>query len=84
MSTFQIEKGVPLPGPHARSSRFPLRHMSPGDSFYVPAKAANSALVQQYAAKFKMRNPGYAFCTRRDSKGVRVWCTATPAKKDTK
>lgn len=74
--SFVIDKGVPLP-PSARSpraSKYPLRDMDVGDSFFVPGvpvRNLSGRLINP------ARRLGYKVATRSWSEngvaGVRVW-----------
>jgi hypothetical protein len=35
---YQVEKGIPVPSPNTRSTKYPFRDMVVGDSFVVPEK----------------------------------------------
>lgn len=75
--TYEIEKGVPIPGRTFRcasAATYRFRDMEVGDSFLVPdIKKARSARVR---ARMISKETGRAFLSRKTIEGVRFWRTA--------
>lgn len=71
MAEYEIERGVPVPDKGSKS-KYPLREMEIGDSFFVP-NAKNTDFAVRYRLKPK------TFVVRVDLvdgvKGIRVWRT---------
>lgn len=72
--SFQIDDNVPLPETQTYRAKYPLREMSPGQSFFVPTGEAHrvqtavSAMGRRSKLKFTTRQ-----LTENGVAGVRVW-----------
>lgn len=89
MSEYKIESNVPMPEPLYWRSKYPLRQMKIGDSFFIPGKTLKERTRCTVAgAWFSKRNPEYKFTTRTvmesGIKGVRVWRVEKPQTGDKK
>lgn len=88
MSTFKIEKGVPLGSRFFGDCPYPFHEMEVGDSFFVAIGAktlppSDDEFERVYAAKdslkkhadrFRSENPGFHFVVRAIKwTGVRCW-----------
>jgi hypothetical protein len=73
MSTlFKIERGVKLPKPQ---TKYPLRRMKVGDSFFMPTSAGPNAphCVRCGAAYVRRSIRGFRVSVRKVKTGHRVW-----------
>ncbi len=73
-----IDKGVPVPPPRTRASKYPWAEMEVGDSFFVEATAeemkSRSANLSRGATTIA-KQLGCRFTVRKVTGGVRVWRT---------
>mgnify|MGYP001598963001 FL=1 len=82
MTTFKIEKGIPLPSFDEKSHGvgLPLGDMMIGDSIYVPVEKDRLLVAQrmryQVVVFRKRKKPDWRFTIRLQETGVRVWRTA--------
>jgi len=67
----KIQKGIPMPAPHAGVDFYPWQQMEIGDSFYVPGKTP--AAVSSIAFKASKSNAPRVFKSRAWAKGGRIW-----------
>lgn len=78
--TFAIEKNIPIASAPRKEPKYPFTFLEIGDSFFVPAAAADYHRIRQDVANYahrqrKIFNTG-VYCTRKAEGGVRVWRTA--------
>ena len=77
MTTYTIEKNVPLPArQNARPARYPFADMEVGDSFLVPGKGStkDQSHISAYAIMVAKRlGGGRKFATRQVGADLRVW-----------
>ncbi len=71
MSTYKIEKGIPVPE-MGEASKYPFSQMEIGDSFLIPNKKTSQTgyMTNKYALKY-----GRKFVSRQVGNDVRVWRT---------
>ncbi len=78
MSTYEIEKNIPIPGPGGRNPRpeYPFAEMEVGDSFFVP-KETNRDInqISARASAFGSATNKKFKCSTVDG-GIRVWRSA--------
>lgn len=77
--SFEVQDGVPIPragSSRKYTSKYPLRTMAPGESFFIPVEGENFVRVQRTVASAASRQ-GVKIVTRRvkegDAVGIRVW-----------
>lgn len=85
----KIDKGIPIPGKRDcvefhNSTKYPLREMEIGDSFFVSTTDTDNRRVfntlGSACKQFKKRHAEYNFTVRFVENGVRVWRTAPKAR----
>jgi hypothetical protein len=73
MSTFKIEKTVPIPKTSGKGGGiYPFATMEVGDSFLIPDGSKNINSVRSAVTQAARRN-GRKFTTRLTDSGLRVW-----------
>lgn len=76
ISTFKIEKSIPLPPPRRGSAkptkyrRLPLKEMEIGDSFFCRTK---DSLTERLSMQNAARRLGMKVAIRSMNGGIRVW-----------
>ena len=70
---FKIEKNVKVPDTVHGITKYPLRKMAPGDSFFVPTSEAPRSGLYTTVSIFSKRNPEYKFTVRSVDGGWRIW-----------
>lgn len=68
---FKIEKEIPIPDFAFSRSKYPLKDMKIGDSFFVSSESLNGARSSCY--NFSKIHKDYKFITRKENDGCRVW-----------
>lgn len=75
MSTFKVEKGIPIPPPRKNpgGSKYNfITSLEVGDSFTVPLSPATAhSVISKYSKRF-----GVKMTVRKESSGCRVWRVA--------
>ncbi len=70
-----VEKGVPVPSRRiTHSDRYAFRLLDIGDSYLIPL--GDEQETRNQASRWKMRNPGFNFVTRKEDDRIRIWRTA--------
>jgi len=77
MSNLVIEDGVPLPDRGFKTSPFPFRQMSVGQSVFIPQA---SVVAARTAAAYASKDGSRKFVTRKADRegeeGLRIWRSA--------
>ncbi len=69
MTSYEIEKNVPVPEQGGRS-QYPFADMQVGDSFFAEGKKPEQL---QNAATHWRKKKGWKFAARKESNGARIW-----------
>ena len=74
----KIEKGVPLPsvGHDRRPSKYPIKDMQVGDSFFVPLEDDPIFTRARQTIYVSARRCGVKVAVRKKEAGLRVWRVA--------
>lgn len=80
--TFKIESNVPPPsGESLRPAKYPWAEMKVGDSFHFDGSPGTRDRISASSRSFAKTHSGFAFVTRREGDGYRIWRIAAPASK---
>ena len=78
--TFVIEQNIPITSAPRKEPKYPFTLLEIGDSFFVPAAAADFHRIRQDVANAAHRQRKFfqtgVYCTRKADGGIRVWRTA--------
>ena len=74
--TYKIDKNVPIPESNLRGSKYPIREMKVGDSFYLESEGEVKGARDAALKHIKRQKNGYKdwdYTTRKDGDGYRLW-----------
>lgn len=83
--TFYIDKHVPPPTEQtARAAKYPWAQMEVGDSFHFDGSPGIRDRISASSRSFAKTHAGFAFVTRREGDGYRIWRVASAPSKASK